>query len=88
MATAPTGPLAWEPPYAAGVAPKRQKKKDYQFSYCKELAKDKELAQVILTVTNIGLKTGFPIPDQFFLSKSYSYTSAGNTCLGITTRGA
>ena len=24
-ATAPTGPLAWEPPYAAGVALKRQK---------------------------------------------------------------
>ena len=30
VATAPIGPLAWEPPYAAGVAPemaKRQKKK-------------------------------------------------------------
>ena len=26
-ATAPTGPLAWEPPYAAGAALKRQKKK-------------------------------------------------------------
>ena len=26
-ATAPIGPLAWEPPYAAGVALKRQKKK-------------------------------------------------------------
>ena len=24
-ATAPISPLAWEPPYAAGVAPKRQK---------------------------------------------------------------
>ena len=32
MATAPIGPLAWEPPYAAGVAQeiaKRQKKKMY-----------------------------------------------------------
>ena len=27
MATAPTGPLAWEPPYASGVALKRQKDK-------------------------------------------------------------
>ena len=26
-ATAPTGPLAWEPPYATGVALKRQKTK-------------------------------------------------------------
>ena len=26
-ATAPTGPLAWEPPYAAGTALKRQTKK-------------------------------------------------------------
>ena len=26
-ATAPTGPLAWEPPYAPGVALKRPKKK-------------------------------------------------------------
>ncbi|MFX3960292.1 hypothetical protein ACJBX5_10520, partial [Streptococcus suis] len=26
-AAAPTGPLAWEPPYAADVALKRQKKK-------------------------------------------------------------
>ena len=26
-ATAPIGPLAWEPPYAAGAALKRQKKK-------------------------------------------------------------
>ena len=26
-AATPTGPLAWEPPYAAGVALKRQKKK-------------------------------------------------------------
>ena len=26
-ATAPTGPLAWEPPYAAGAALKKQKKK-------------------------------------------------------------
>ena len=26
-ATAPTGPLAWEPPYARGAALKRQKKK-------------------------------------------------------------
>ena len=26
-AVAPTGPLAWEPPYAAGVALKRPKKK-------------------------------------------------------------
>ena len=25
MATAPIGPLAWEPPYAMGVALKRQK---------------------------------------------------------------
>ena len=25
-ATAPIGPLAWEPPYATGAAPKRQKK--------------------------------------------------------------
>ena len=25
-ATAPNGPLAWEPPYAAGVALKRQKR--------------------------------------------------------------
>ena len=25
VATAPIGPLAWEPPYAAGVALKRQK---------------------------------------------------------------
>ena len=27
VATAPTGSLAWEPPYAAGVALKRQKRK-------------------------------------------------------------
>ena len=27
MATAPTQPLDWEPPYAKGVALKRQKKK-------------------------------------------------------------
>ena len=27
VATAPTGPLAWEPPYAAGTALKRTKKK-------------------------------------------------------------
>ena len=27
VATAPIGPLAWEPPYAAGVALKRQKRK-------------------------------------------------------------
>ena len=27
MATAPTGPLAWEPPHATGAAPKRQKTK-------------------------------------------------------------
>ena len=27
MATAPIGPLAWEPSYAAGLALKRQKKK-------------------------------------------------------------
>ena len=26
VATAPTGPLAWEPPYAAGVALERQNK--------------------------------------------------------------
>ena len=26
-ATAPIGPLAWEPPYAVSAAPKRQKKK-------------------------------------------------------------
>ena len=28
MATAPIPPLAWEPPYAVGVALKRQKKKE------------------------------------------------------------
>ena len=27
VATAPIGPLAWEPPYAAGAALKRQRKK-------------------------------------------------------------
>ena len=27
-AVAPTGPLAWEPPYAAGVALKRKEKKE------------------------------------------------------------
>ena len=27
VATAPVGPLAWEPPYAVGAALKRQKKK-------------------------------------------------------------
>ena len=27
VATAPIGPLAWEPPYATGVSLKRQKKK-------------------------------------------------------------
>ena len=30
-AVAPTGPLAWEPPYSSGVALKRQKKKNNTF---------------------------------------------------------
>ena len=30
VATSPIGPLAWEPPYAAGVALKRQKAKNKQ----------------------------------------------------------
>ena len=30
-ATAPIGPLAWEPPHAAGVALKRPKKKKFFF---------------------------------------------------------
>ena len=31
-ATVPIGPLAWEPPYAMGVALKRQKKKKKSFT--------------------------------------------------------
>ena len=31
-ATAPIGPLAWEPPYASGAALKRQKNKNFVFS--------------------------------------------------------
>ena len=34
-ATAPIKPLAWEPPYAEGVALKRQKKKKRQGMYVK-----------------------------------------------------
>ena len=34
-ATAPIGPLAWEPPYATGVALKRQKKKDITYEMLK-----------------------------------------------------
>ena len=32
MATAPIGPLAWEPSYAAGLALKRQKKKSVRLT--------------------------------------------------------
>ena len=31
-AVAPIKPLAWEPPYATGVAQKRKKKKDHKMS--------------------------------------------------------
>ena len=33
VAAAPTGPLAWEPPYAEGAAQKRQKEKKNQFQW-------------------------------------------------------
>ena len=32
MATAPIGPLAWEPPYASGEAPKGQKRKKKKYT--------------------------------------------------------
>ena len=32
-AVAPTGPLAWEPPYAVGAVLKKKKKKDYETSF-------------------------------------------------------
>ena len=32
-ATAPIRPLAWEPPYAVGVALKRKKKKNHRFMW-------------------------------------------------------
>ena len=42
MATAPIGPLAWEPPYAMGVALKRQEKKKRKKR--KEIAQKDKLA--------------------------------------------
>ena len=36
-ATAPMGPLAWKPPYAAGVALKRQKKDEKKIFFTASL---------------------------------------------------
>ena len=33
VATAPTGPLAWEPPYAAGVALEKTKNKQKEMTF-------------------------------------------------------
>ena len=45
VATVPTGPLAWEPPYAVGAAIKKKKKgkkRSHRASWCqsRDLAKD------------------------------------------------
>ena len=40
VATAPIGPLAWEPPYAAGTALKRQKKKSGYYRQIKITQQD------------------------------------------------
>ena len=43
-ATAPIGPLVWEPPYAKGMALKRQKKKSsFQATYSKTLEPSTDL---------------------------------------------
>ena len=47
-AVALVGPLAWEPPYAAGAAPKRQKKKKKVSKNIKKLIK-KNFIDVRLT---------------------------------------
>ena len=56
VATAPIGPLAWEPPSVMGVALKRQKKKKKKRK--KERKKEKEKAESIPEWTT-GLPYGF-----------------------------
>ena len=59
VATAPIGPLAWEPPYAAGMALKRQKDK-----------KKKQFAIIFCETNHLGLEgfTGcFEITNSIYL---------------------
>ena len=50
MATAPMGPLAWEPPYATGVALKRQKKREREvIIYSRTIKLQGNLALLLLT---------------------------------------
>ena len=55
MATAPIGPLAWEPPYAAGVALKRPKKKKIAQSFIEQFLEN-------LLCIRTGARTGHTQP--------------------------
>ena len=54
-AIAPIGPLAWEPPHAAGVAIKRQKKRKRREEMCSAIYKMRIIIVPTCGVAGVGI---------------------------------
>ena len=75
-AAAPIRPLAWEPPYAAGVALKRQKKILLSV-YCGLLQNNLALEVLGCSHVGIGHKTQSNLKNFSLVLTTYLYTSLG-----------
>ena len=70
MATTPVRPLAWEPPYAAGVALKSQKKKKK-----KKREREREKTSGLGTCSRLPITTFLPLPGSPLLPSDATFSN-------------
>ena len=82
-ATAPIRPLAWEPPYAAGAALKRQKKSTVfssSFGQEKEAQRSVDVSKCHFSYSSLNPYAGLHTPSRVLLQDpetEYSWTPSG-----------